>query len=335
MRISAISLLALVTGALSVPVSSDSSSLEKRCEWNDGHGPISCIVFGAEGRERSEFIIKGNNFEQRGFPRCDPWQGGNYQPFFTPLPYVVMVAPGNTCETRLPEAWWDDLHIKYSSTFLNAPTDTRCGPVENVIPSTLHPTVASGMRRRNSMIEVQIRSLLDSVPILLRTPLSQCPSPFHDREDCQVMCQTRERTKDECILITKVDNPRGDTKIFSKVHDHKELGLNEESRNLLGTKGLAGGASGDQLDRLDVAIGSPADAILLARSERHDDHFMMSNEELIFPMIGTLGSTSPLVRSDMVYYETNGGGSVFSVGSINWNNSLAWDGYQNDVAQVT
>ncbi|KAF5969704.1 N n-dimethylformamidase beta subunit [Fusarium coicis] len=112
-------------------------------------------------------------------------------------------------------------------------------------------------------------------------------------------------------------------------------GLNEESRKLLGTKGLAGGASGDELDRLDVAIGSPANAILLARSERHDDHFMLFNEELIFPMIGTLGSTSPLVRSYMVYYETNGGGSVFSVGSINWNNSLAWDGYQNDVAQVT
>jgi hypothetical protein len=112
-------------------------------------------------------------------------------------------------------------------------------------------------------------------------------------------------------------------------------GLNEESKKLLGTKGLAGGASGDELDRLDVAIGSPENAILLARSERHDDHFMLFNEELIFPMIGTLGSTSPLVRSDMVYYETNGGGSVFSVGSINWNNSLAWDGYQNDVAQIT
>ncbi|CVK96068.1 uncharacterized protein FPRN_12139 [Fusarium proliferatum] len=136
MHISAVSLLALFAGAMAVPVSENSSTLEKRCEWNDGHGPISCdyfsIVFGAEGRERSEFIIKGNNFEQRGFRDAIPVrQGHNYQPFFSPLPYVVMVAPGNTCETRLPEAWWDDLHIKYSSTFLNAPTDTRCGPVEN------------------------------------------------------------------------------------------------------------------------------------------------------------------------------------------------------------
>lgn len=112
-------------------------------------------------------------------------------------------------------------------------------------------------------------------------------------------------------------------------------GLDENSKKLLGVKGLAGGASGDELDRLDVGIGSPSNAILLARSERHDDHFMLFNEELIFPMIGTLGSTSTLVRSDMVYYETEGGGAVFSVGSINWNNSLAWDGYKNDIATVT
>ncbi|XEV03442.1 hypothetical protein FSHL1_008729 [Fusarium sambucinum] len=58
-------------------------------------------------------------------------QGHSYQDFKSPLPFVVQVAPGNTCETRLPEAWWDDLHIKYASTFLNAPTDPRCGPVEN------------------------------------------------------------------------------------------------------------------------------------------------------------------------------------------------------------
>lgn len=112
-------------------------------------------------------------------------------------------------------------------------------------------------------------------------------------------------------------------------------GLNEESRRCLGSQGLAGGASGDELDRHDIGIGSPRNAIVVATSERHDDHFMLFNEELQFPMISTLGSTSPMVRSDLVYYETNGGGSVFSVGSINWNNSLAWDGYQNDIAQVT
>lgn len=114
-------------------------------------------------------------------------------------------------------------------------------------------------------------------------------------------------------------------------------GLGDASKLRLGEHGvgLSGGASGDELDRMDVGIGTPCNAVLLARSERHDDHFMLFNEELIFPMIGTLGSTSALVRSDMMYYETNGGGAVFSVGSINWNNSLAWNGYENDVAVVT
>lgn len=111
--------------------------------------------------------------------------------------------------------------------------------------------------------------------------------------------------------------------------------LSESSKKPLGAQGLAVGASGDELDRLDFGIGSPSNAILIARSERHDDHFMLFNEELIFPMIGTLGSTSPLVRSDMVYYESARGGAVFSVGSINWNNCLAWDAYQNDIAQIT
>jgi hypothetical protein len=37
----------------------------------------------------------------------------------------------------------------------------------------------------------------------------------------------------------------------------------------------------------------------------------------------------------MTYYETSGGGAVFSVGSINWYSSLAWDGYQNNVANIT
>ena len=112
-------------------------------------------------------------------------------------------------------------------------------------------------------------------------------------------------------------------------------GINPESRKLFGREGLAGGASGDELDRLDFTIGSPLNSVLIATSERHDDHFMLFNEELVFPMIGTLGSSSELVRSDIVLYETNRDGLVFSVGSINWNNSVAWNSFSNDVARLT
>ncbi|KAJ9150237.1 Large subunit of-dimethylformamidase protein [Pleurostoma richardsiae] len=90
---------------------------------------------------------------------------------------------------------------------------------------------------------------------------------------------------------------------------------------LIGTDGFGGGASGDEIDRLDYELGSPENTVLLATSTGHDDSFGVFNEEIMFPMVDTLGTTCDKVRSDMTYYETNGGGAVFSVGSINWSSS--------------
>lgn len=118
---------------------------------------------------------------------------------------------------------------------------------------------------------------------------------------------------------------------FSWVWD----GLEPDSQQCFGREGLGGCASGDEIDRMDFDIGTPSNTVLLAQSLPHDDHFMLFNEELVFPMIGTLGSQSKLIRSDMTYFDTASGGAVFSVGSINWNNSMAWDGYKNDTAQIT
>ncbi|TIR81745.1 MAG: hypothetical protein E5X04_03690, partial [Mesorhizobium sp.] len=50
-------------------------------------------------------------------------------------------------------------------------------------------------------------------------------------------------------------------------------------------------------------------------------------------MIG--GSENRNVRSDIVFFETAGGGAVFSVGSISWCMSLPINGYDNDVSRVT
>ncbi|KAJ5779901.1 hypothetical protein N7457_007621 [Penicillium paradoxum] len=104
---------------------------------------------------------------------------------------------------------------------------------------------------------------------------------------------------------------------------------------LIGENGFGGGASGDEIDRLDNALGTPSDAVLLARSQQHDDSFGLFNEDSMFPMVNTLGSNCDLVRSDLVYYDTAGGGAVFSVGSINWYCSMAWDNYSNNVAKMT
>jgi len=50
---------------------------------------------------------------------------------------------------------------------------------------------------------------------------------------------------------------------------------------------------------------------------------------------GTDGIESPLVRADMVFFETPAGGAVFSTGSIGWAASLAHAGYSNEVARIT
>jgi N,N-dimethylformamidase len=47
------------------------------------------------------------------------------------------------------------------------------------------------------------------------------------------------------------------------------------------------------------------------------------------------GVQSPLVRADMTFFETPGGGAVFSVGSIAWGASLPHNGYDNNVSRLS
>lgn len=99
---------------------------------------------------------------------------------------------------------------------------------------------------------------------------------------------------------------------------------------------VLGGAAGDEVDRFDPRFGSPPDALLLATSAgRHSDYYQVTVEDVTAMVPGQGGRESPLVRADMVYFETANGGAVFSVGSINWLGALAWNGYQNNVARIT
>jgi hypothetical protein len=52
-----------------------------------------------------------------------------------------------------------------------------------------------------------------------------------------------------------------------------------EKDELIGAFG--GGASGDEIDRHDAALGSPEDAVVLATSETHSDFFGVFNEEIM------------------------------------------------------
>ncbi|EXL67177.1 hypothetical protein FOPG_16685 [Fusarium oxysporum f. sp. conglutinans race 2 54008] len=103
--------------------------------------------------------------------------------------------------------------------------------------------------------------------------------------------------------------------------------------NALGAFG--GGASADEIDHVDFKYGSPSNIVVLASSTGHPDTFGLFPEDAGFPMTKTLGTQTDLIRSDMTYYDTCGGGAVLSVGSISWYCALGWNGYDNDVAVIT
>ncbi|MBD3924254.1 SRPBCC family protein [Nocardioides cavernae] len=99
---------------------------------------------------------------------------------------------------------------------------------------------------------------------------------------------------------------------------------------------LGGGAAGLELDRADVALGTPRRAYVLATSEGFTDQAMPVNEDVLNIARGIFGGDqNPDVRSDLVYYDTESGGSVFSTGSIAWLGALSHDSYDNDVSRIT
>jgi N,N-dimethylformamidase len=106
--------------------------------------------------------------------------------------------------------------------------------------------------------------------------------------------------------------------------------------DVIGDFGLAmNGAAGDELDRFDPALGSPPQTVVLASSGGHSRYYAVVHEDLLQTSADVTGETNPNVRADLVYFETTGGGAVFSVGSKSWCASLSWRGYDNSVARVT
>jgi N,N-dimethylformamidase len=113
-------------------------------------------------------------------------------------------------------------------------------------------------------------------------------------------------------------------------------GLDKSAGRSFGAFGLCGGgAAGLEIDRVDHALGTPADAIVLATSRRHTDIYLMTPEDLLDPTPDMTGTQAEMVRADMVYFSNAEGGAVFSVGSIAWAGAMAWNGYDNEVSQLT
>jgi N,N-dimethylformamidase len=67
---------------------------------------------------------------------------------------------------------------------------------------------------------------------------------------------------------------------------------------------------------------------------RHTDTYLLVPEELHYTTANVSGTTSPMVRADMVFYETTGGGAVFSTGSIAFAGALSPDDYNSNASRV-
>lgn len=105
-----------------------------------------------------------------------------------------------------------------------------------------------------------------------------------------------------------------------------------------GDHGLSGhGAAGFELDRTDKRLGTPEHAVVLASSEGHDPEapWVLVPEERLTHITNWPGESDPnLIRADLTFFETPGGGAVFSTGSITFCGSLPTNNYENDVARI-
>jgi N,N-dimethylformamidase len=112
--------------------------------------------------------------------------------------------------------------------------------------------------------------------------------------------------------------------------------FNDILDEVIGDFGLSGGgAAGFELDRADVRLGTPRNAIIVASSEGHDNSFVLVPEDIL-----THHDTWPheplkdLIRADIVYFDTPNGGAVFSVGSITFCGSLPENECNNNISTM-
>ena len=110
-------------------------------------------------------------------------------------------------------------------------------------------------------------------------------------------------------------------------------GIGEEE--LIGDFGLAqGGAAGIELDRYDLALGTPPNTLLVASSCGHTDNYPLVSEEVTYAFPGRGGSQDPQVRADMIFFNTPNDGAVFAAGSIAWSQALPCHGGENNVGTI-
>ena len=105
---------------------------------------------------------------------------------------------------------------------------------------------------------------------------------------------------------------------------------------VIGDFGLVGGgAAGVEVDRHDRSLGSPAHALVVARSAGLSRCYLPAPEEVPCLHPAMSGDENSEVRADMVFFEGPKGGAVFSTGSIAWATSLSHREGDNNVSRIT
>lgn len=98
---------------------------------------------------------------------------------------------------------------------------------------------------------------------------------------------------------------------------------------------LPGGAAGEEIDRVDYALGSPPNTMVLARASGFTDAYQLVVEEVQSSDSLQGGTVNPLVYADLAYSKLAGGGALFATSSISYAGSLYYNNYDNNVSRIT
>jgi N,N-dimethylformamidase len=105
---------------------------------------------------------------------------------------------------------------------------------------------------------------------------------------------------------------------------------------VIGDFGLVlGGTGGNEIDRADPLLGTPAHALRVATTLPHGDTYHLAIEEVEISNSMQHATVNPNVYGDHVFFETPGGGAVFSFGSMAWCGGLSHNDYENNVSRIT
>jgi len=151
--------------------------------------------------------------------------------------------------------------------------------------------------------------------------------------------RSRGRAPQKIVGVGFTSEGMDESQPFERMPDsfHKRVswmfeGIGDTER--IGDFGLGlGGAAGIEIDRYELALGTPPHALLLAASHGHSDNYPLVSEEITYAFPGRGGTQDPQVRADMTFFGTANNGACLAIGSIAWSQALPCNNGDNNVGR--